>query len=275
MGILIAAGAPHIIRRVRNVIITGASSGIGEAVAAELAKRGWERFALLARRMEALEPVAREVRERGSKAMAIPCDVRDAQSVRDAVAQAEAEWGPVDLAIANAGIGYPTPAHRFSVDDASAIMRTNFEGMLHLWAAVSPRMLERGEGHFVAIASIAGHRGLPGSSVYSASKAAMQSWMEASRIELTGRGITMTTVNPGFVATPLVEKNRFPMPFLMQPRDAARRIADGIESRARVVEFPLAMSLLMRTLRFVPGAVFARIMRPWVRRKIDVDRIRR
>lgn len=257
------------------MVITGASSGIGEALALELARRGWERIALLSRRADALEPVAREVRERGSKAMAIACDVRDARAVRDAVARAEAEWGTIDLAIANAGIGYPTPAHRFSLDDATAMMRTNFDGMLHLWAAVSTGMLARGDGQFVAIASLAGLRGLPGSSIYSASKAAMQAWMEASRVELTGKGIAMTIVNPGFVATPLVEKNRFRMPFLMQPRDVARRIADGIESRSRVIEFPLPMSLLMRTLRLLPAFVFDRLVRPWSRRKIDADRARK
>ncbi len=267
--------APRIIRRVRNVVITGASSGIGEALALELATRGWERIALLARRADALDSVARDVRERGSKSFAIACDVRDAQSVHDAVARVVAEWGAVDLAIANAGIGYPTPAHRFSLDDARAIMQTNFEGMLHLWGAVSPTMLERKVGHFVAIASLAGLRGLPGGSMYSASKAAMQSWMEASRVELTGRGIAMTIVNPGYVATPLVEKNRFRMPFLMQPRDAARKIADGIERGARIVEFPLPMSLLMRTLRLVPAVLFDRIVRPWGRRKVDVDRARK
>jgi len=259
---------------VRNVVITGASSGIGEALAVELAKRGWERIALLGRRADALESVAKEVLSEGSKPMAIVCDVRDAQSVRDAVARVEAEWGAVDLAIANAGIGFPTPAHRFKLDDAKAIMQTNFDGMLHLWDAVSPKMLARYEGHFVAIASLAGLRGLPGSSVYSASKAAMQAWMEASRAELTGSGIAMTIVNPGFVATPMVEKNRFKMPFLMQTRDAVRTIADGIERQARVVEFPFGTSLLMRTLRFVPSPIFDRLVRPWARRKIDADRAR-
>lgn len=258
----------------RNVVITGASSGIGEALAIELAKRGWERIALLGRRADALEEVAKEVLSHGSKAMAIVCDVRDAQAVRDAVARVEAEWGAIDLAVANAGIGFPTPAHRFSLDDAKAIMQTNFDGMLHLWEAVSPKMLARYEGHFVAIASLAGLRGLPGSSVYSASKAAMQSWMEASRIELTGTGIAMTIVNPGFVATPMVEKNRFKMPFLMQTRDAVRTIADGIERQARVVEFPMGTSLLMRILRHVPSPIFDRLVRPWARRKIDAGRAR-
>lgn len=256
------------------MVVTGASSGIGEALAVELAKRGWERIALLGRRIEALEAVAKEVLAYGSKPMAIACDVRDAQSVRDAVARVEAEWGPVDLAIANAGIGFPTPAHRFSLDDAKAIMQTNFDGMLHLWEAVSPKMLARYDGHFVAIASLAGLRGLPGGSVYSASKAAMQAWMEASRVELTGKGIAMTIVNPGFVATPMVEKNRFRMPFLLQTRDAVRRIADGIERRARVVEFPLGTSLLMRMLRIVPVPLFDRLVRPWSRRKVDVERAR-
>ncbi|MBI2213939.1 MAG: SDR family NAD(P)-dependent oxidoreductase [Acidobacteria bacterium] len=258
----------------RNVVITGASSGIGEALAIELAKRGWERIALLGRRAGALEGVAKEVMAHGSKPMPIESDVRDAQSVRDAVTRVEAEWGPVDLAVANAGIGFPTPAHRFSLDDARAIMQTNFDGMLHLWDAVSPKMLARYEGHFVAIASLAGLRGLPGGSVYAASKAAMQAWMEASRVELTGKGIAMTIVNPGFVATPMVEKNRFRMPFLMKTRDAVRKIADGIERRARVIEFPLGTSMLMRALRLVPVPLFDRLVRPWSRRRVDLERAR-
>jgi short-subunit dehydrogenase len=103
----------------------------------------------------------------------------------------------------------------------------------------------------------------------------MQAWMEASRVELTGKGIAMTIVNPGFIATPMVEKNRFKMPFLMQTRDAVRKIADGIENRARVVEFPLGTSLLMRALRLMPVPIFDRLVRPWSRRKVDAERAKR
>ena len=125
------------------------------------------------------------------------------------------------------------------------------------------------------IAMLAGLRGLPTSSVYSASKSAMQSFLEASRIELAPYGVAVTTVNPGFVATPMTEKNRFRMPFLMGPDQAARIIARGLERRGRVVEFPLPMSLLMRMIRLLPDAVFDRLTGPYSRRKVDSERATR
>jgi Short-chain dehydrogenases of various substrate specificities len=136
-------------------------------------------------------------------------------------------------------------------------------------------MVERRSGHFAGIASIAGLRGLPTSSVYSASKSAMQSFLEASRIELAPYGVSVTTVNPGFVATPMTEKNRFKMPFLMGPDEAARIIVRGLERRARVVEFPLAMSLAMRMVRLIPDALYEKLTGPYSRRKVDADRLRR
>jgi short-subunit dehydrogenase len=259
----------------RTTLITGASGGIGEALACELARRGWRRFALTARRAEMLDRVASSLRDLGAEVITIPCDVRDGAAIKGAADAAIAKWGAIDVAIANAGIAFPTPAKNFKIDDVKSIMQTNFDGMIHLFDAVIAHWLERGAGHFVGVASIAGLRGLPGSSAYSASKAAMQAWLEATRIELAGRGITVTTVNPGFVATPMVDKNKNWMPFLMDADSAARRIATGIEARARVVEFPLRMSIVMRIARLLPSAIWDAMSMPYARRKIDVNKVRR
>lgn len=146
----------------------------------------------------------------------------------------------------------PSYATKFKLDEAEQTIRVNVLGLMYLYDAVIPSMVERGSGRFVGVASIAGLRGLPTSGPYSASKAAVQAFLEAARIELKPYGVGVTIVNPGFVATPMTEKNRFRMPFLMQPGDAARVIARGISRGARVVEFPRPMSLLMRLVRYLP-----------------------
>ncbi|HYK01758.1 MAG TPA: SDR family NAD(P)-dependent oxidoreductase [Thermoanaerobaculia bacterium] len=258
-----------------RAIITGASTGIGHALAHELAKRGYD-LALLARRAELLEGLASELRARGKQAVAIACDVLDAGALRDAVQRAQTELGGTfDLAIANAGVSIPSHATKFKLDDAEQMIRVNVLGLMYLYDAVIPSMVEQGSGRFAGVASIAGLRGLPTSGPYSASKAAVQAFLEAARIELKPYGVGITIVNPGFVATPMTEKNRFRMPFLMQPGDAAVVIANGLERGSRVVEFPLPMSLLMRLVRYIPDALYERIMVPYARRKIDPAKVKR
>lgn len=245
----------------KRAILTGASSGIGAALARELTRRGWS-VALLARRAELLHELANEL----PSAVAVECDVTSLDSVRNAVKEA---GGVFDLAIANAGVGIPSHATKFKIADAEQMVRVNILGMMYLFDAVIPSMIERRSGHFAGVASIAGLRGLPTSSVYSSTKAAMHAFLEASRIELAPYGVAVTTVNPGFVVTPMTDKNRFKMPFLMKADDAARIIADGLERRARVVEFPRPMSMLMRAVRLIPDAIYDRAATPYGRRKIQ------
>jgi short-subunit dehydrogenase len=255
-----------------RAIITGASSGIGEALARELARRGWD-IALLARRADLLESLSRDL---PTKSVALPCDVTDADSVRQAVKQGEAALGgPFDLAIANAGVGVPSHASKFVLADAELMVRVNLLGMFNLFDAVIPSMIERRAGRFAGVASIAGLRGLPTSSVYSATKAAMHAFLEASRVELRQYGVGVTTVNPGFVITAMTEKNRFRMPFLMKVDDAARVIANGLERSKRVIEFPRPMSILMRLARFIPDAIWDRATMPYARRKVEAEKARR
>ncbi len=250
-----------------RAIITGASSGIGAALARELVRRGYV-VVLLARRLELLDDLASELKP---NAIAVQCDVTDATAVKRA-ADAHA---PYDLAIANAGISVPTYATSFKLADAEAIMRVNVFGMFYLFDAVIPSMLERRSGRFAGIASIAGLRGLPSSSVYSASKAAMQAFLEASRGELAEHGVGVTTVNPGFVDTPIIAKYKFKLPFLVPVERAARIIANGLQQGKSEIEFPLPMSLLMRTVRLVPNSLYDRVGRRFARRRIDVSQVRR
>ena len=234
----------------KRALITGASSGIGAALAREFARRGYA-LALLARRADLLEQLAREL----PSAVAIPCDVTDSAAVHDAVARA----GAIDVAIANAGVGTTGWAAK-SVTDAELMMRVNYFGMLYLFDAVIPQMMERRSGHFAGIASIAGLRGFPTASGYSASKAAMQAFLESARVELASFSIRVTTVNPGFIATAMTERNTFKMPFLMSAERAAKIIADGIERGTRIVEFPWPMSFATRFSRALPAWITDRLM---------------
>jgi short-subunit dehydrogenase len=255
-----------------RAIITGASSGIGAALARELSRRGWS-LALLARRGDLLDQLVGELK---TPAVALPADVTDREAVKDAVQRgAAALGGDFDLAVANAGISVPTWSTKFNVDDAERIIRVNVLGMFYLFDAVVPSMVARRAGRFAGIASIAGLRGLPSASVYSASKAAMQAFLEASRVELMPHGVGVTIVNPGWVDTPIIEKYKGAVPFIVKPDRAARLIADGLERGAREVEFPWQMSLLVRTLRLMPNALYDRMLRPYARRKIDPEKVRR
>jgi len=235
---------------VQRAIITGASSGIGEAMARQFSRRGYA-LALLARRADLLQKLASEL----PNAIAIPCDVTDSAAVHDAVARA----GEINVAIANAGVGTTGWAAK-SVSEAERMMRVNYFGMLYLFDAVIPQMMERRSGRFAGIASIAGLRGFPTASGYSASKAAMQAFLEAARVELAPFGIRVTIVNPGFIATAMTEKNTFSMPFLMTTERAAKIIVDGIERGARIVEFPWQMSALTRFSRALPAWITDRMM---------------
>jgi short-subunit dehydrogenase len=251
----------------KTAFITGGSSGIGASVGRELARRGW-RVALAARRKDLLDQHVADIVALGGSAVAVVCDVTDAASVRSAVASV----GTIDLALANAGVGLPGTATRFNLAEAELMMRTNFFGMLYLFDAVIHEMVARNSGHFAAVASLAGHRGLPGSSMYSASKAAMQTFLEASQIELRRSDVTVTTINPGFITTPMTDKNRFHMPFLMTVDEAARRIVHGLEKRKEIIEFPLPMSLVTRTMRFIPHSLFSAVTGGYGRRKVDASK---
>lgn len=248
----------------QRAVITGASSGIGLALARELAKRGYA-LALLARRRELLDELAREL---GANAVAIPCDVVDAQCVRDAVREGEKRLGGTfDLAIANAGVSIHGHATNFRLADAEQVFRVNLFGMLYLFDAVIPSMVERKSGRFVGVASVAGLRGIPAAAAYSSSKAAMQAFLEASRVELAPYGVGVTIVNPGFVTTEMTAKNRFKMPFIMSKERAARIIARGLEKGKRVIEFPRPTSLMMRFLRQLPDPVYDRVMKKTGKRR--------
>jgi len=188
--------------------------------------------------------------------MALQGDVNDAGRLREAVEQVESNWGPIDLAIANAGIRHDTWVEEFELDWAKRLMETNYFGMLNLFDAVVPRMLVRGQGVFTGIASLAGVRCLPGGSAYGASKAAMRAFLDTVRLELDPRGVRVVTVSPWFIRTS-GKHDGVPRPLVVEADWAAEAILRGIEGGKKEIEFPLVASLTWKVVRLLPQTAFA------------------
>jgi short-subunit dehydrogenase len=243
-------------------VVTGASSGIGWALARELAVQGC-RVGLLARRRDQLDRLADEIRQAGGTAAAAVADVADRAQTLAAVEDLRARLGPVDLMIANAGVGTPTLLEPFNVADVEKMVRVNLLGVIYSIEAVLPEMLHRGRGHLAAVSSLAAYKGLPGESAYCASKAAVNTYLEGLRIQLRGKGVAVTTICPGFIKTPMTDVNNFKMPWLMQADEAARRIIRALRRRRKVYNFPWQTTLLMKLTRWLPDWVLARGMRKY------------
>ncbi len=243
------------------VWITGASSGIGRAVALRLARDGAV-VAASARSAAELESLAAECRPGPGRIVPFTLDVADEGASRLAVAEIEARLGPIGTAILNAGTHMPMGARDFSAATARRLMEVNYMGVVNALAALLPRLVERRRGHLAIVASVAGYRGLPTAAAYGPTKAALINLCECLKPELDSLGIGLQLVNPGFVRTPLTDRNEFPMPFLVEVEDAAARICAGLAGRRFEVAFPRRFVLLLKLARLLPyRAYFAAVRR--------------
>jgi short-subunit dehydrogenase len=236
--------------------MSGPGLAIGAALARQLHARGWK-LGLIARRLEPLEALGAELGEGVAWRVA---DVCDAEALRVACAELEEELGPCELMLANAGVGTPTQAHRLDPAEVSRVLRVNVEGVVNAVAAVLPGMIERGRGRLAATSSYAGWVGLPTVAAYSASKAAVTSFMESLRVALKPNGLVVTTLHPGYVRTELTAGNRFWMPLLMDAEPWAARAVRGLLKGKAEVNVPWSMSLLLGLLRRLPRGLFDVLM---------------
>ena len=234
----------------RRFWVVGASSGIGAALAAELADRGAS-VAISARRSEDLAAVA------GDRMTTVPLDATDPSAVVDAAAEVRDALGGLDAVVWSAGFWRQFDAARWDREVFASHVEVNLLGLNNVLAAVLPDMVQRRQGHVIGIASVAGYRGLRGAEAYGATKAAQLYLLEAMRASLSHQGIRVTTVSPGFVRTEMTADNSFPMPFLIEPDQAARAIADGLQSRKPEIVFPLPMALIMKTANVLPGRLWS------------------
>lgn len=240
-----------------RVFITGASSGIGEALARHYAALGAV-LGLAARDAQRLQALAGSL---PTQAQVYALDVTDSAALAAAAGDFCACHGAPDIVIANAGISAGTRGE-LAADIAvlTRILQTNVAGMAATLQPFIAPMRERRSGTLVGIASVAGFRGLAGAGAYSASKAAAITWLESLRLELHGSGVAVLTICPGFVATPLTARNRNPMPFLLQAPEAARRIARAIAAKKSLAVIPWQMRLVFLFLRRLPNRWYDRLL---------------
>ncbi len=243
---------------VRVAWVTGASSGIGEALCLGLAREGWT-VAASARRAERLAALA--AASAGGRIHAFPLDVTDEPAVRDVVAAVEERLGPIEAAVLNAGDWEPMAARELDPALCRRLLDTNYLGVVHGLAAVLPRQLARGRGRLLVNASVAGYRGLPLAGAYGPTKAALISLAESLRLELEGSGVVVRVINPGFVRTALTAKNAFPMPALLEPADAARRILADFEGDGFELAFPRRFAWALKLLRCLPYRLYFPLLR--------------
>ena len=242
----------------RLVFITGASSGIGQALADAYARQGW-RLALVARRAQVMRDWARARGLGPDRCVVYAADVADIDAIAAAGRACIAAQGLPDVVIANAGLsaGVDT-AYREDLDVIARTYAVNNVGMAATFHPFIEPMRARGGGRLVGIGSVGGIRGLPGHGAYCASKAAVISYCESLRGELRDSGVKVVTLCPGYVDTPLTQRNRYPMPFLLQPDEFARRALPVIAAGARYRVIPWQMGVVARLLRVLPGAWFDR-----------------
>lgn len=244
-----------------HIVITGASSGIGEALALHYAAPG-VRLSLSGRNMERLESVAKHCREKGAEAEGALVNVRDEAAMKNWLLEAD-KRAPVDLLIANAGISAGTGGVENGEDSAQIheVFDVNLNGVLHTLQPLLPLMHGRGYGHIALMSSLAGFRGWPGAPAYCASKAAVKSYGEALRGSLRSSGVSVHVICPGFVTSRMTDVNNFPMPFKIDADKAAQIIAKGIERDKGRIAFPFIPALLCWFLGAAPDALAGRLLK--------------
>jgi short-subunit dehydrogenase len=237
------------------MMITGASSGIGRGLALEIAARGGH-LGLLARRDDLLEEIVHAAKKRNVKAVFATADVRDAKAVREAADRFRAALGPIDILIANAGIGTADHAVSLTPEHAANVIGINVLGAVNSVAAVLPEMVERKQGRLVAISSLAAYRGLAKSAAYCASKAALSAYFESLRIDLRHTGVGVTTIHPGFIKTALTSGREAKMPYLMELDYGVKKIISAIEKEKKTYAFPWQLATIVRAGMLMPVAMY-------------------
>jgi len=240
----------------KKILITGASTGIGRQLAVDYGKQGAALW-LLARSEEKLISLAEEIRQSGGEATLLVCNATIEADLLSAFDAAQATSGGFDLVIANAGWGgkmkYPGENN---IKVLNQVIDLNFRAATQTLEYFAMHMVRARHGHLAGVTSIAGFRGLPSSAAYSATKGALMSYLESLRFSVQPFGVRVTDIRPGFVRTPMTEKNQIPMPFLMDVDRASQKIIDALDKGRKRFTFPWQMAVFVHLVKALPDFIF-------------------
>ena len=245
----------------KKIWITGASSGIGKAVAEKFANEGWK-VAVSARRKELLDELAKN-----QNIKSFPLDVTDRMQINNVFKKILSEFGDLDICLFSSGTYEPKDEQSIDPDKIKNVINVNFLGVIDCVKAVEEFYKNKKSGHISIVSSIAGYRGLPNSSGYGPSKAALTNFCESIYFDFKKFGVRISIVSPGFIKTPLTDKNEFPMPFLKTPEYAAEKIFNGlVKSKSFEIHFPKGLTLILKFLRILPYKIYLFLVDKLVKR---------
>jgi len=250
------------------ILLTGASSGIGYSLAKSLPKENCS-LALISRRKNILDELIADSKNTGVKLLSYKCDVGNMDEVRATFQQIKKDFGKIDVAILNAGSSHRIDIKDYSSEIARDIFNVNVFGIINFIEQLLPDFIGRKEGMIVGVSSLAESRGFPKSGFYNASKSAASLMLESLRIELKPFNVKVLTVKPGFVKTPMTDKNEFQMPLMLDADKAAKIIIDGIKKEKKIIQFPFITATGSKIVKFMPNWLFDYLMsKPLPSRKI-------
>ena len=245
----------------KKIWITGASSGIGKALAEKFALEGWK-VAVSARRKEILDDMANN-----KNISPYPLDVTNQDQVNNISLKIINDFGSLDLCVFSSGTYDPKLEQEINVKQNKFVMETNFFGVLYCIKSIEKYFKDKRNGHISIVSSIAAYRGLPNSSGYGPSKAALTNLSESLYFDFKKHNVRISLISPGFIKTPLTDKNEFPMPFIKTPEFAAEKIFKGLtKSEAFEIHFPKELTLLLKFLRILPYSIYLFLINKFVKR---------
>ncbi len=251
--------------------VTGASSGIGKALALDLAREGFTVFAT-ARSEDALKELAGQSAGLKGRIIAAAGDVTDTGAMAEIAGRIDAEANGLALAVFNAGVYLPVHGETLKVEDFDKSFAVNLSGVVNGLVPAIERMKARGRGQIAIVSSVTGYGGMPTSAAYGATKAALINMAESLKFDLDKFGVRIQVINPGFVDTPATADNAFEMPALLQPEEAAKRIASGLKSGSFEITFPRRFTYVLKALQFLPYPAYFWLMNAatgWKKRPLE------
>ena len=236
--------------------ITGASTGIGKAIAIKFSKNGWN-VAISARRLELLE----EISKQNQNVFSFPLDVTNKDNCHKVFSEIKNKLGKIDLCVFSTGTWDPKKEKEIDVEQIENVMKVNFFGTLNSIKSVEKYFKGLGKGHISIVSSIAGYRGLPNSTGYGPSKSALNNLAESLYFDFKRYGVRVSLISPGFIKTPMTDKNDFKMPFLKTTEYAADKIYDGlVNSNAFEIHFPKQLTLVLKFLKILPNWLYLKLL---------------